>query len=164
MLLSIDLLKYQDRLRLSSDKGVAQIYCLCRKKQLVLTPEEIVRQLVLHYLVEEKQYPKNRIRVEMGLIVNTMSKRCDILVFNQRLEPVFLVECKAANVKITQSTFEQIARYNSTLNVPYLLVTNGPNNYCSLIDRVHQSFSFLETIPNYEVLLQTEGTAIYKSY
>lgn len=164
MLLPINLLHYQDRLRLSSEKGVAYVHCLIRKKLLVLTPEEVVRQLILHYLIEEKQYPKNKIRVEMGLVVNTMNKRCDILVFNQDLQPVLLIECKSAKVKISQKTFEQIARYNSTLQVPYLLVTNGPHNYCSWIDRENKTFTFLKAIPSYEDLHQTEGVANYQSF
>lgn len=164
MLLPINLLQYQDRLRLTSNKGVAYLHCLSRKKQLVLTPEEVVRQLMLHYLIEEKHYPKNKIRVEMGLVVNTMNKRCDILVFNQQLQPVLLIECKSAKVAISQKTFEQIARYNSTLQVPYLLVTNGPHNYCSWIDQEKKTFSFLAEIPSYEDLHQAEGLASYEAF
>lgn len=164
MLLSIDLLQYKEKLCVSSEKGVAYLHCLSRKKQLVLTPEEVIRQLMLHYLVEEKQYPKNKIRVEMGLVVNTMNKRCDILVFNQELQPVLLIECKSAKVNISQKTFEQIARYNSTLQVPYLVVTNGPQNYCSWIDQENKTFSFLDSIPSYEELHQTKGTSAYQSF
>lgn len=164
MLLSIDLLKYQSCLHLSSKKGTAYLSCLIRKKQLVLTPEEVVRQLILHYLIEEKKYPKNRIRVEMGLVINTMSKRCDVLVFNQKIQPVLLIECKSAKVKINQKTFEQIAQYNTNLKVPYLLVTNGYSHYCSLINQANKTFSFLAEIPNYEELYQTEGIGIYKVF
>lgn len=164
MRLPIDLLQYQDRLQLSSNKGTAYLHCLSRKKALVLTPEEVVRQLMLHYLIEEKHYPKNKIRVEMGLVVNHMNKRCDILVFNQHLHPVLLIECKSAKIKICQKTFDQIARYNSTLQVPYLLVTNGPQNYCSWIDQVNRTYSFLTEIPTYEELHQAEGLVTYKAY
>jgi signal recognition particle subunit SEC65 len=164
MQLSLNLLQYQDRLQLTAKQGVAYLQCLSRKKTLVLTPEEVVRQLMLHYLIEEKKYPKNKIRVEMGLVVNNMNKRCDILVFNQQLEPVLLIECKSAKVKVSQKTFEQIARYNSTLKVPYLLVTNGPHNYCSWIDQKNRTYSFLADIPNYEELQQAEGVAAYKAF
>lgn len=152
MLLKIDLLKYQSRLEIKYTNNQKYILGLIRKKYLVLTPEEIVRQLILHYLVEEKGYPKNRIRSEMGLEVNTMTKRCDILVFNKALEPALLVECKSAKVKVDNKVFHQIAQYNMTLKVPYLLVTNGPVNYCSLINQEEKTFEFLEEVPHYDLI------------
>lgn len=152
MLLKINLLKYQPKLNIEYKNNQKYIFGLIRKKYLVLTPEEIVRQLILHYLVEEKGYPKNRIRAEMGLEVNTMTKRCDILVFNKALEPVLLVECKSAKVKVDHKVFDQIAQYNMTLKVPYLLVTNGPVNYCSIINQEEKSFEFLEEIPDYDLI------------
>ena len=164
MLLPIDLLPYQDRLTVHHHRDGAQLTCLARRKRLVLTPEEVVRQLLLHYLIEERGYPQNRIRVEMGLKVNTMSRRCDILVFNRQVEPVLLVECKAAHVPLTQSTFEQIARYNTTLKVPYLLVSNGPSSYCSYIDHAQSSFTFLSEVPDYEALHQAIGVENYTTY
>lgn len=164
MLLPIDLLPYQDRLVLHHHTDGPQLTCLIRRKRLVLTPEEVVRQLLLHYLIEERGYPRNKIRVEMGLTVNTMSRRCDILVFNRAVEPVLLVECKSAKVPITQQTFEQIARYNTTLRVPYLLVSNGPTSYCSYIDHVEQSFRFLSDLPTYEELHEVAGVNVYQTY
>lgn len=152
MLLKIDLLKYQSKLDIEYTNNQKYIFGLIRKKYLVLTPEEIVRQLILHYLVEEKGYPKNRIRAEMGLEVNTMIKRCDILVFNKALEPVLLVECKSAKIKIDHKVFDQIAQYNMTLKVPYLLVTNGPVNYCSIINQEEKTFEFLDEIPAYDLI------------
>lgn len=149
MLLNIDLLKYQAKLDIEYTNGQKYIFGIIRKKYLVLTPEEVVRQLILHYLIEEKGYPKNRIRAEMGLEVNTMTKRCDILIFNKALEPVLLVECKSAKVKVDDKVFRQIAQYNMTLKVPYLLVTNGPVNYCSIINQEEKSFQFLKEIPDY---------------
>ncbi len=82
----------------------------------------------------------------MGLKVNTMSRRCDILIFNRHVEPVLMVECKSAKVSISQSTFEQIAQYNTTLKVPYLLVSNGPVNYCAYIDHHRGSLEFLSAL------------------
>jgi len=152
MLLELPLLNYQSQLQLKVSKGKRYIFDLIRKKYLVLTPEEIVRQLIILYLIEEKNYPKNKIRVEMGLTVNELTKRCDILIFNKNFEPVLLVECKAATVKINQKVFEQIATYNMTLQVPYLLVTNGPQNYCSFIDHERQRFDFLKEIPDYNTI------------
>ena len=154
MLLNIDLLKYQNVLDIEYTNSQKYIFDCIRKKYMVLTPEELVRQLVIHYLMDEKKYPKNKIRVEMGLEFNGMSKRCDILVYDNNFEPVFLVECKSAKIKMDQKVFEQIARYNMTLKVPYLLVTNGPVSYCSLINQTEKSFSFLEKVPDYEDLIQ----------
>ena len=90
--------------------------------------------------------------LEKALKVNGMLRRWDLLIYDQATRPVFLVECKAPKVKITQKTFEQIARYNLSLQVPYLLVTNGRQSYCCQIDFAAQSFSFLKEIPNPEDL------------
>lgn len=152
MLVAINLLKYQTQLDIKYTNAQKYIFGIIRKKYLVLTPEEIVRQLILHYLIEEQGYPKNRIRVEMGLEVNEMTKRCDILVFNKALEPILLVECKSAKVKIDDKVFDQIAQYNMSLKVPYLLVTNGPVNYCSIINREEKTFEFLKEVPHYDLI------------
>lgn len=152
MLVAINLLKYQAQLDIKYTNAQKYIFGIIRKKYLVLTPEEIVRQLILHYLIEEQGYPKNRIRVEMGLEVNEMTKRCDILVFNKALEPILLVECKSAKVKIDDKVFDQIAQYNMSLKVPYLLVTNGPVNYCSIINREEKTFEFLKEVPHYDLI------------
>ena len=86
---------------------------------MVLQPEELVRQLVVHYLMSEKNYPLSKMRVEMGLTVNERQKRCDILLFDNNFQPFLLVECKAATIPIDQTTFEQIARYNLVFRVPF---------------------------------------------
>lgn len=152
MLLTIDLLKYQSKLDIRYTNAQKYIFDVIRKKHMVLTPEELVRQLIVHYLIEEKEYPKNKIRIEMGLKVNNMGKRCDILVYDEHFKPILLVECKSAKVKVNQSVFEQIGRYNMTLKVPYLLVTNGPVNYCAYIDQEKKDFHFLDDIPTYSSL------------
>jgi predicted type IV restriction endonuclease len=152
MLITIDLLKYQSKLDIEYKVAEKYIFCIIRKKYLVLTPEEIVRQLILHYLIEEKGYLKSRIRAEKGLEVNTMIRRSDILVFNKALEPVLLVECKSAKVKVDDKVFHQIAQYNMTLKVPYLLVTNGPVTYCSSINQEEKTFQFLKEIPHYDLI------------
>jgi predicted type IV restriction endonuclease len=152
MLLNIDFLKYKNDLDIEYTNGQKYIYDIIRKKYMVLTPEELVRQLVIYYLIESKGYPKNKIRVEMGLEVNTLTKRCDILIFNKELEPIFLVECKSAKIKIDQKVFEQIATYNMTLKVPYLFVTNGPDSYCAEVNHKDRNFKFLEEVPGYSLI------------
>lgn len=128
------------------------IFDVIRKKYLVLTPEEWVRQHVVSFLINHKHFPKSFIVIEKGLVFNEMQKRADVLIYNQQLQPLFLVECKAPHVKISETTFEQIARYNMVFKVPYLLVTNGMNHYCCKIDFENESYTFLEDIPDYELL------------
>ena len=147
MKLPIDLLQYKAELRFKEQAQRRYIFCPIRKKYLVLQPEELVRQLVLLYLQKEKNYSKNSIHVERGIKVNNLYRRCDIIVYDEAVTPYLLVECKAPTVKITQSVFDQIARYNLALQVQYLLVTNGMDAFCCEMDYVGQSYSFLESIP-----------------
>lgn len=148
-MLHLPLLQYQPKLTFKKDSTPKQVLCLIRKKYIVLTPEEVVRQLLLHHLIEDLGYPKNKIRVELGVEVNGMMKRCDILVYNEAFEPVLLVECKSAKVAISSSVFEQIAMYNMTLKVPYLLLSNGVEAYCAAIWYERNDFEFLSEVPKY---------------
>ncbi|MCP4441276.1 MAG: type I restriction enzyme HsdR N-terminal domain-containing protein [Aureispira sp.] len=148
--IAIDLLQYQGDLDLEATGSAHYVYGLVRKKYLKATPEEMVRQLILLYLTKEKGYPVGRIRTEMGLKVNDMDKRSDVLVYNDAFEPILLIECKSAKVPISESTFLQIANYNKTLKVPYLLLTNGPVTCCCKLAEGGQSFDFLENIPPYD--------------
>ncbi|MBL7817126.1 MAG: type I restriction enzyme HsdR N-terminal domain-containing protein [Saprospiraceae bacterium] len=148
MLINIDFLSYKNKLTVRKNRaGKLEVYDIVRRKYIILQPEEMVRQLVIHYLISEKNAPLSKMRVEMGLTVNELSKRCDILVFDNNVHPFFLVECKAATVKIDQSVFEQIARYNLPLQVPYLMVTNGLTTYCCRINEDKLSWQFLSEIP-----------------
>ncbi len=105
------------------------ILCAIRKKWIVLTPEEKVRQFILHRFINEHGYPQKYISVEKTLKVNELSKRYDIVVFNQQLLPRILIECKAEYIEIKEKTLQQIATYNIKLQVPYLMVTNGNANF-----------------------------------
>ena len=105
------------------------ILCVIRKKWLVLTPEEKVRQFILNRLINEQGYPQKYISVEKTLKVNELSKRYDIVVFNQQLQPKILIECKAEYIELKEKTLQQIATYNLKLQVPFLLVTNGNSNF-----------------------------------
>lgn len=113
-----------------------QVYCVCiiRQKDILLTPEEWVRQQFIGYLMEEKGYPKNLLAVEKQVKVNGMNKRFDILAFNTEGNPVVLVECKAHSVPLSQAVFSQAANYNMTLKVPYLIITNGLQHIQASID------------------------------
>ena len=121
-----------------------------RKKHLVLTPEEWVRQHFAQYMVDQLGYPANLISLEYSLTVNKLIKRCDIVAFNRSGNPVVLVECKSTKVKIDQKVFDQIATYNMQLNVPVLVVTNGLSHYCCLVDTKNKSYSFLKDVPKFD--------------
>jgi hypothetical protein len=126
MFLQLDLLRYQTDLQLSDQPdGVKRIFDPVRRKSLVLTPEELLRQLIVQDLMQRKGIPRSRIRVEYGIRLNKQLHRCDIVVFDRTAKPWLLIECKSAKVPLTQKTFEQSARYNLVLQVPYLAITNG---------------------------------------
>ncbi|MFP4024003.1 MAG: type I restriction enzyme HsdR N-terminal domain-containing protein [Thiohalospira sp.] len=125
------------------------IFDFIRKKYVILTPEEWVRQNFLKYLVEEKKYPASLIAVEKEFKLNTLSKRSDAVVYNRSGQPFLIVECKATTVKIDQKVFDQIARYNMKLNVKFLIVTNGLEHYCCKIDIENQKYYFLKDIPEF---------------
>jgi type I site-specific restriction-modification system R (restriction) subunit len=139
-------------LRLRPQEGKVQAYDVIRKKFVVLSPEEWVRQHVVHYLISHKKYPRLHISVEKMLKVNGLSKRYDVVVFDRNGDILLIVECKAPGVKISQETFDQIARYNMTLNSQLLLVTNGLQHYCCKINAELERYDFLPELPSYESL------------
>ncbi|CAI8365953.1 MAG: Uncharacterised protein [Flavobacterium sp. SCGC AAA160-P02] len=135
--------------RLKSNENKTLIFDIIRKKYVVLTPEEWVRQHTIFYLIKEKKYPISLIAVEKQLKINSVIKRTDIVVFNTDGTPEILVECKSPSVVISQDTFDQIARYNLTVKSNYLIVTNGLNHYYCQIDVEKENYVFLNDIPNY---------------
>ena len=130
--------------------GKTLILDIIRKKYVQLTPEEWVRQHFIHFLVNDKKVPATLIAVEKKLRLNLLEKRTDIVVFDNLLQILMIVECKAPSVKINQETFDQIARYNMALNANYLVVTNGLQHYCCYIDHAGQSYSFVADVPSYD--------------
>ena len=139
-------------LRIKQDDSGTFIFDEIRKKFLVLTPEEWVRQHLVHFLIIDKKYPRSLIKLEGGLKLNSRQKRTDILIFNNKGQKILLVECKAPSVKISQDTFDQIARYNFVHRVQWLLVSNGMQHYCCEIDFQHSNYRFLEEVPEYSEL------------
>ena len=137
--------KYEFRIRNEGNQPL--IFDSIRKKYVLLTPEEWVRQHWIRYLIDEKKYPRSLIAVEMSLKLNKLSKRCDIVVFGKKGTPQLIVECKSGDVKLTQKVFDQIARYNLTLRVKYLVVSNGKNSFCCEIDLDNGSYLFMEDLP-----------------
>ena len=135
--------------RLKNRENKTHIFDVVRKKFVVLQPEEWVRQHCIQYLIQEKNYPISLINVEKVVLINGLKKRYDIAVFDSNGSLVLVVECKAPKVKISQTTFDQIARYNLTLKAHYLMVTNGLNHYFCTMNYNNESFEFLKTLPDY---------------
>lgn len=125
------------------------IFDIIRKKYIVLTPEEWVRQHFVNYLIQEKNYPKSIIAIEKQLKYNGLVKRTDILIFDKLGNSDIIVECKSPSIKISQDTFDQIARYNLKLNANYLIVTNGLQHYYCKLDHQKKQYVFLKEIPQY---------------
>jgi len=148
--MNLNLPKYNLRVRLAD--GKKSVFDPCRKKWVPLTPEERVRQSFIRYLNEEKQYPLSLIAVEMPLRINRKSFRSDIVLFGPQATPLLAVECKAPHIKITQETFDQIARYNMQLRVKYLVVTNGMEHYCCRFSSENHSYDFVPDIPGFNSL------------
>jgi len=135
--------------RFKNSENKISIFDEIRKKFVILQPEEWVRQHCVHYLMTEKKYPKSLINVEKELIINDLKKRYDIVVFNPDGSIHLIVECKSAKININQDTFDQIARYNLSVNATFLMVTNGINHYYCQMDFENEAYSFLKDIPNY---------------
>ena len=140
-------------IQLRQKEGVQQVWDVVRKKWIVLTPEEWVRQHLIQYLNGEKGFSLNLMAVERNVKVNGMNRRYDLVVHDNSGKPLLLAECKAPDIKLAQSTFEQAARYNMTMRVPYLLITNGLEHFCCKIDFEKNNYSFLQEIPSKEDLL-----------
>ncbi|HEY3404749.1 MAG TPA: type I restriction enzyme HsdR N-terminal domain-containing protein [Ohtaekwangia sp.] len=136
--------------QLKKEDGKVLIFDSIRKKYLVLTPEEWVRQHFIHYLINERKYPRSLIRLEGGLSYNTLSKRSDIVVFNREGKPWMVVECKAHDQPINDNTLRQASIYNAKLQAKYLAVTNGLVHYYFETDWLAGKTSVLQTIPVFE--------------
>jgi len=141
--------------KLSTKQGKTYVYDLLRHKEVALTPEEWVRQHFVWFLISERLYPPARIAHEVCINVNSTSKRCDTVVYDNYLKPLVIIEFKAPDVNITNDVFDQISRYNSALRVPYLMVSNGLTHYCCFIDYQTMECRFLEDIPSYGEIVRT---------
>lgn len=138
--------------RFRETDGKVSIFDEIRRKFIILTPEEWVRQHVVRYFLKEKNYPKSLINVEKLLKINGLTKRYDVVVFNPDGSIFILVECKAPEVKVSQATFDQIARYNLTMKAQYLMVTNGLNHYFCQMDFINEKYNFLRELPDYKAV------------
>ncbi len=129
-----------------------EIYDSLRRKYVALTPEEWVRQHFVNWLIIDKEYPTSLMANEAGIKLNSLTRRCDTVVYDQHLDPLMIIEYKESNISITQDVFDQIVRYNTVLKVQYIVVSNGVSHYCCRMNYENQSYDFLTDIPNYKEL------------
>ena len=147
-MLKLSFPNYEFRLKKIDEKRF--IFDEIRKKYIELTAEEWVRQNCIKYLVNEKKYKSQLIAVEKKIILNNLTKRFDIIVYDNNGDPNLLVECKAPNIAIRQETFDQILSYNRVINSKYLMITNGIIHYYCKIDNIDNKINFLKDIPSYK--------------
>ncbi len=135
--------------RLREANGRQQIFDVLRRRYVSLTPEEWVRQHFVHYLLEQKSYPKGLLCNEVELKIGEKRLRCDSLLYDKSMHPQMIIEYKAPQIALTQRVFDQISVYNLLLHVDYLIVSNGLQHYCCQMDYEQHQYRFLKEIPDY---------------
>lgn len=133
------------------------IFDFIRKKHIILTPEEWVRQNFIKYLVELKKYPVGLIGVEQKLPGKNQNFRTDIVIFSKSAKALMIIECKSEKIKINQDVFDQAAKYNFQFKADYLVVTNGINHYMCKLNYQEKSYVFMKEVPDYKELLENES-------
>lgn len=137
--------------RIKHENGKAFVFDEIRKKWILLTPEEWVRQHLLNHLIQTKNIPASLISVEKEINLNNTKKRYDAVVYDKSMKPVLLIECKAPDVLITETTLEQTLRYNLILGVKFLLITNGLKEF--VIGAENGKGKLLKELPDYNQLI-----------
>jgi hypothetical protein len=137
------------QLRFKNSENKQWVFDILRKKFVILTPEEWVRQHVIHYLKNQYGYPLTLMASEKKILINGLTKRDDLVVFSSDGTIKIAIECKAPEVQINQGVFDQLARYNLQLNAPFLMVTNGLKHYFCSINAEKQTYEFLKDVPYY---------------
>lgn len=133
-------------MKLKQEYGKVVVFCVIRKKWVLLTPEEKVRQYLLDYFINELKYPLKYISVEKQFKVNQLNKRYDIVVYNTQLQPSVLVECKANSIQLNQQNLQQLLAYNIQLRAPYLILSNGTNHLIYITQ--NNDFKLITTFPS----------------
>ncbi|HLO57839.1 MAG TPA: type I restriction enzyme HsdR N-terminal domain-containing protein [Bacteroidales bacterium] len=139
--------------RLKEDRGKKYIFDEIRRRFVLLTPEEWVRQHVINFLVQVKNFPRNLISIEKGFNQNRNRQRYDLLIYNNLGNPMMIVECKAPGVEINQQVFDQAGRYNNRHKANYMLITNGVKHYCCMINLQNRQYAFLNDVPDYSSMM-----------
>ena len=135
--------------RIKNESGKNYIFDLVRKKYILLTPEEWVRQNFIEYLKNEKRYPSSLMAVEKQISFNSKLFRFDLLVYNRNGEPYLIAEFKGPDIRINQETFDQVVRYNGVLKVKYIIVSNGLQHFVCEIDYQSMGYKFLNEVPSF---------------
>ena len=148
----LNLPEYNFRIKKQNEKY--SIFDSHRKRYVKLTPEEWVRQNFIRFLIEAKGYPASFIVIEKEISYNGLKKRCDAVLYNAEANPVMIIEFKGPSISIGQDTFDQVAVYNSRLNVKFLIVSNGIEHYCCRVNKESAKYNFFAEIPDYEQLLK----------
>jgi hypothetical protein len=136
--------------KVKKSEGKVWIFDASRRKYVVCTPEEWVRQHFINYLIQDHRYPKSLFRIEGSLGYNKLQKRSDILVHDRLGKPWMLIECKSPTIKLSQRAFNQVAIYNMTIGAKYLAVTNGMVHFCCTAPKPGQEGMFLDEFPQFE--------------
>lgn len=136
-------------LRIRMEDGLLKVWDSLRHKYVALTPEEYVRQHFIAWMTDSLGYPASLMNNEVSITLNNTRRRCDTIVFRCDGSPAMIVEYKAPTVAITQTVFDQIARYNMVLKSRYLVVSNGLRHFCCEMDYATDSYSFLPKIPEW---------------
>ncbi len=136
-------------IQLGGTREKPEVFDFLRRRYVALTPEEWVRQHFVHWLVEEKGYPKGLLGNEIALQCGSKRLRCDSVLYDRQKRPMMILEYKAPTVALTQQVFDQIASYNHLLHVDYLTVSNGLQHYCCRMDYERQCYTLLPDIPDY---------------
>lgn len=139
-------------LKLSKKGEEIFVWDVFRKKKLLLTPEEWVRQHILHFLIEHKEVPQPLIAAEYPINVNKMVRRCDGVIFNREGKPIAIVECKAPQIKLNEAVLHQIAQYNFKLRVQWLILTNGLDTIVAFVDQKTGAIQYFEEIPGFALM------------
>ncbi|MDE6754444.1 MAG: type I restriction enzyme HsdR N-terminal domain-containing protein [Muribaculaceae bacterium] len=132
--------------------GRKKVWDNLRRKYVILTPEEYVRQSFTFWMINYRGYPSSLMVNEIGIDLNGTKKRCDTVVFRPNGHPLMIIEYKAPNIDITQVVFDQIVRYNMVLKAPFLAVSNGIKHFCCKIDYSANTYHFLPELPDYKLM------------
>ena len=139
----------KEKVKIQQHKDVHEVFDVIRKKWLLLTPEEWVRQHILQYLLITKKYPPSLISIEKEIKLAGLRKRCDIVVYNRSSEPWMIIECKEMKVPVSENTLAQILRYHISLPAKYLIITNG--RYCFGFEKKEGQFTEINNFPEFKI-------------
>jgi len=137
----------KEGLKVQQRQGIDEIFDPVRKKWLLLSPEEWVRQNLVQFLLISKNYPLSLIAIEKEIKLGELRKRCDIVVYNREMQPWMIIECKEMNVSLSEKTLDQILRYHISLPAKYLIISNG--SYSFGFEKTEEQFFEINSFPNF---------------